>query len=59
MRILHLTEGQIYVTLREEKRNGVSMRRRKRNEIYAAQLKMLVILIPVVAVLILMQSIFH
>ena len=35
------------------------MRRRKRNEIFAAQLKMLVILTPLVAVLILMQSIFH
>lgn len=35
------------------------MRRRKRNEILAAQLKMVVILTPVAAVLILMQSIFH
>jgi hypothetical protein len=35
------------------------MRKRKRNEIYAAQFKMLVILTPVVAVMILMQSIFH
>jgi len=35
------------------------MRRRKRNEIFAAQLKMLLILTPMAAVLILMQHLFH
>jgi len=35
------------------------MRRRKRNEIFAAQLKMVAILTPMAAVLILMQHLFH
>lgn len=35
------------------------MRKRKRNEILTAQFKMLVILIPLTAVMILMQHLFH
>ena len=43
----------------EKKRNGVSMRRRKRNEIEAAHLKILQWMVPLAAVMILTYNIFH
>lgn len=45
--------------LGEKKRNGVSMRRRKRNEIEAAHLKILQWMVPLAAVMFLMYHIFH